>query len=103
MKESQIYNEHLVERIEEMLSQIVDGMTTLIQSQCQIMEKLSKYLHSTTDDNLEILSSLDDIETKLDSISKEVLIQEENSDELKVEIEDLKNYIVLVNTVKGTK
>ena len=103
MTESQIYNEHFVERIEMTLSQLVEGMTALIQSQCQIMEKLSKHNHSTIDDTLEIMTSLEDIEHKIDNISKDIANQEENTDEIKVDIEDLKNYIVLVQAVKGIK
>jgi methyl-accepting chemotaxis protein len=103
MTESQIYNEHFVEKIEMTLSQLVEGMTALIQSQCQIMEKLSKHSHSTIDDTLEIMTSLEDIEHKIDNISKDIANQEENTDEIKVDIEDLKNYIVLVQAVKGIK
>ena len=103
MNESQIYNDYFVERVEAVLSQLTEGMTALIQSQCQMMEKLNKHLHSTTDDNLEILSSLEDIEHKIDSISKEIVSQEENTDEIKVDIEDLKNYIVVTNKIQGIK
>ena len=103
MSEPQIYNEHFIEVIETTLSQLVESMTALIQSQCQVMAKLSKHLHSTTDDNLEILSSLEDIERKIDSLNREVVSQEENTDEIKVDIEDLKNYIVLSNKLKEIK
>ena len=104
MEESQIkYNEHLVKITENALAQLLEGMTVLIQSQRQLMEKVTKHIQSSTEDNLEITSQLDDIEEKLDSLTKAVDYQEEEAEEIKIDIEEIKNYVVLVNAVKERK
>lgn len=97
------YNEHLVNVTENALSLMIEGMTILIQSQKQIIDKLNKHIQSSMEDSLEISSSLEDIEQKVDTLTNTLLEQEENADEIKIDIEEIKNYIVLVNAVKDRK
>ena len=104
MEESQInYTEHYVQITENTLSTMIEGITTLIQSQRQIMEKLSKHIQSSLEDNLEITSSLEDIEMKIDNLSKAIDSHEEEADEMKIDIEEIKNYIVLANAIKALR
>lgn len=102
-KSQEEYNEYLVKTTQNALATIIEGITTLIQSQRQLMEKLTKHMQSTMEDNLEISSSLEDIEHKIDSLTKSLSEQEEDADEIKIDIEEIKNYIVLVNAVKERK
>lgn len=104
MENTQIkYNEHLANVTESALSLMIEGMTILIQSQKQIIDKLNKHIQSSMEDSLEISSSLEDIEQKIDTLTNTLLEQEENADEIKIDIEEIKNYIVLVNAVKDRK
>lgn len=97
------YNEHLANVTESALSLMIEGMTILIQSQKQIIDKLNKHIQSSMEDSLEISSSLEDIEQKVDTLTNTLLEQEENAEEIKIDIEEIKNYIVLVNAVKDRK
>ena len=103
MENTQTNNENLVTITENALTLMIEGMTILIQSQKQLIEKLNKHVQSTLEDSLQISSSLEDIEQKVDTLTKSLIEQEENTDEIKIDIEEIKNYVFLVNAVKGRK
>lgn len=86
-------NEYFTKILYSSLSNIIEGITVLVESQKLILNKLSKNISATTDDNLEISSLLEEMNSKIDSLINLMNVQEENSNELEIDLSQIKNII----------
>lgn len=83
------------------LSNIIEGITILVESQKIILNKLSKNNTTLADDNLEISSLLEEMNSKIDSLLKSMNTQEENSNELEIDLSQIKDILSSINKNKG--
>ena len=86
-------NEYFTKILYSSLSNIIEGITVLVESQKLILNKLSKNISATTDDNLEISSLLEEMNSNIDSLINLMNVQEENSNELEIDLSQIKNII----------
>lgn len=86
-------NKYFTKILYSSLSNIIEGITVLVESQKLILNKLSKNISATTEDNLEISSLLEEMNSKIDSLINLMNVQEENSNELEIDLSQIKNII----------